>query len=242
MFKNIPFLITFLAFSCMAQAQLQWGWARSFGAAGDDYVKKIATDSRNGIYAFGNFKSTGFMLGSNSITNAGGSDLLLVKYDSSGNVQWARSFGSAGDDSAYSITTDRSSNVLIAGSFKNSISFGSVTLTSAGGSDIFLVKLNPNGTVIWAKQNTAGSAEDKAEIVKADRYNNIYLAGRYKSNDFTVGGQLFPATGLINEFYCKLDSNGNFIWKKINSSNADYQLYDIEFLNSNHTTLILAHP
>jgi Secretion system C-terminal sorting domain len=240
MFKNLPFLLAILLLSIGAQAQLQWGWAKSIGGTNDDYSKKVVTDSKNGIYTFGQFKSISFMVGSTQITNTGGSDLLLIKYDTAGNVLWAKSFGSTGDDSAYSITTDRSSNILIAGSFKNTINFGSTTLTSSGGSDAFFVKLNASGAIIWAKQTT-GSLEDKAEVIKCDRYNNIYLTGRYKSNDFTLGGQVFTAPGITNQFYCKLDSNGNYLWCKNNISNsAGYYIYDIEFVNSANTTVLLA--
>lgn len=238
--KRIILLLLFIAsFFVPSQAQLNWGWAKSVGGSGDDHFKKIVTDSRNGVYAFGSFKSTAFTVGSTPITNAGGSDLLLVKYDTLGNVVWAKSFGSTGDDTAYSIATDRSSNVLIAGSFKNSIAFGSTTLTSSGGNDAFFVKLSSSGTVIWAKQLT-GSLDEMTEVIKPDIYNNIYLAGRYKSNDLNMGGQVFTAPGTSNVFYCKLDSNGNFIWRKTNASNCrPHRIYNIQFSNSNNTTVAL---
>lgn len=179
MFKKLPFLLVLLLLSIGTQAQIQWDWAKSFGGANDDYISKVVTDSKGGVYGFGSFKSSSFVIGTTTITNAGGSDLFLVKYDTLGNVVWAKSFGSTGDDTAYSITTDKSSNIVIAGSFKNTINFGSTTLTSSGGNDAFFVKLNPSGTVIWAKQNTAGNVNDNIDIVKCDKYNNIYMAGRY---------------------------------------------------------------
>jgi hypothetical protein len=234
-------LVFSVLFSISLHAQMQWGWARSIGGTNDDSFQNVVTDSKNGVYTLGNFKSTSLLVGTTTLTNTGGYDVVLVKYDTLGNVIWAQSFGGTSDDIGYSITTDKSSNIIIVGSFKNSINFGGTTLTSAGGSDAFFVKLNSNGTIIWAKQNTAGSLEDKAEVVKADKYNNIYAAGRYKSNDFTIGGEVFTTSGLTTTFYCKLDSNGNFLWKKRNVSNSGiYYLYDLEFLNNNNTTVLMA--
>src|ERR1035437_397511 len=70
---------------------------------------------------------------------------------------WAKSGDGTNDDGAYSIATDASGNVFIAGGFSSpTITFGTYTLTNNGSYDMFLVKYDPSGNVMWAK--SAGGA------------------------------------------------------------------------------------
>jgi hypothetical protein len=231
MYKSLFFVITII--SCLlghTKAQMQWGWAKGFGGANNETPAAMAADSRNGVYVYGHFSGS-ITVGSNTLTSPGGLSIYLVKYDTSGNVVWAKSFGSGGQDTAASITTDKNSNIIISGSFEGSITFGSTVLTSTGASDVFIVKLQSNGTVVWAKQ-FAGSLSDIAGPLKCDDQLNIYTVGSYRSNNFTIDGASFTAPQPYNVYYCKLDGNGNRLWAKTTSSSSVFYLYDIDLLSS----------
>ncbi len=211
-----------------AQSPLTWGWGKTIGGAGSESPAAIAADSRNGVYVFGKFSGS-INTGSQTLTSAGGSDLYLVKYDTTGNLLWAARFGSTGNEEAASLKTDRSGNLVFTGNFEGSVSFGSTVLTSTGASDICIVKLHPDGTVVWAKQFT-GSMADKGGALVCDGQRNIFTTGTYLSNDLNIGGSIFTAPKTSNVFYCKLDSNGNKIWAKTTSSNTSFRLYNFDVL------------
>ena len=75
-------------------------------------------------------------------TNAGNSDLFVVKYNSSGTKQWTKQMGSSSRDYDYGVATDSSGNVFVAGFTHGGLDGN----TSAGSTDLFVVKYNSSGT------------------------------------------------------------------------------------------------
>src|SRR5690606_1771095 len=73
-------------------------------------------------------------------------------------VVWAKkfqvSFYFAGDS-----FTDTSGNTYMTGAFSGTTNFGGTSLTSAGDSDIFVVKTNKFGTVLWAERFGGGGLD-----------------------------------------------------------------------------------
>lgn len=231
--KRYYYLITLLLlfnFSITANAQLVmgWGWAKSIGGTGSEKPTAIAADSHNGVYVFGSFSGS-INADGQMLASAGGSDIYLIKYDTSGNLQWAKRFGGTANEEAQGLKTDKSGNLVITGNFEGSITFGATTLTSTGASDVCIVKLQPNGNVLWAKQFT-GSLADKGGALICDEQRNIYTTGSYLSNDLNIGGSSFTAPKNYNVYYCKLDSNGNNIWAKNSSSNTPFSLYSFDLV------------
>src|SRR6185503_18881392 len=85
--------------------------------------------------------------------NAGsGSDIFITKYNAQGGLIWVKSMGSLGNDGAASVTIDSQDNIIVVGAFHGTVDFGGVSLTSAGGFDIFAVKYSPSGGLVWAKR------------------------------------------------------------------------------------------
>ncbi|MBI3501256.1 MAG: T9SS type A sorting domain-containing protein, partial [Bacteroidetes bacterium] len=90
----------------------------------------------------GYFLSPAITFGTTTLTNAGNYDIFIVKYDASGTVLWATSAGGTNSDVGRSIATDANGNVLVTGYFLSpTLTFGTTTLTNAGGWDMFIVKL-----------------------------------------------------------------------------------------------------
>ena len=146
--------------STFAQAP-DWLWAKGAGGTYNDYTHSIAVDANGNSYVTGYFDSPTITFGSTVLTNAnsagGTCDIFIVKYDESGNVLWAKGEGGTSTDYAYSITVDANGNSFITGYFDSpSIIFGSTTLTNADNTgntgDIFIVKYNTSGNVLWAKR------------------------------------------------------------------------------------------
>ena len=75
-------------------------------------------------------------------SNAGGIDLFVVKYNSSGTKQWTKQLGTSSNDSANGVATDSSGNVYVGGVTDGGLDGNS----SAGSYDLFVVKYNSSGT------------------------------------------------------------------------------------------------
>ena len=110
-------------------------------------------------------------------TNAGNTDLFVVKYSSSGTKQWTKQFGSSSRDSANGVAPDSSGNVYVSGRTNGGLDGNNI----AGKSDLFVVKYNSSGTWQWTKQNGT-DRYDEARGVATDSSGNVYVTG------YTEGG------------------------------------------------------
>ncbi len=119
---------------------------------------------------------------------------------------WAISAGGTGDNRTESISIDASGNILVAGRFSSpSIAFGATTLNNTGigaSTDIFIVKYDPSGTVLWAK-SAGGNNFERAECVSTDASGNILIAGYFQSPSITFGTITLTkeGTGVSNDFF-----------------------------------------
>ncbi|MFI5151469.1 MAG: gliding motility-associated C-terminal domain-containing protein [Bacteroidia bacterium] len=195
-------------------------WARSAGGSGDDVAYGVATDLGGNCYITGYFKSSTITFGTTVLVNSGGSipgDVFLAKYDPSGNVLWAKSAAGVGDDSGYGVATDASGNIFITGFFASpTITFGTTTLTnvSPGSADVFLVKYDTNGNMLWAR-SAGGTNGDIGHGVATDASGNVFITGYFEIPSITFGTITLTNTGLLNAgdvFIAKYDASGNVLW------------------------------
>jgi len=186
-------------------------WATKAGGISNDYAYGISTDSSGNSYVTGEFTDTA-TFGTISLTSSGGSDIFIVKLDSAGNYLWAKKAGGTNEDYCYSISTDSSGNSYVTGEFYGIASFGTTTLTSSGGSDIFIAKLDSNGSWLWAKK--AGSPySEYGYAIATDDSGNSYVTG-YFQDTAAFGTTSLTSSGNNDIFIAKLDNNGNFLWAK----------------------------
>ena len=142
-------------------------WAKQMGGTDGETGRAITLDDSANVIIAGQFAATSdFDPGPDTfnLTVTGYIDLFISKLDSSGNFIWAKQIGSNGFDVATSVVTDASGNVYVAGYFDQTADFdpnaGTFNLTSAGGSDIFILKLDAAGNFVWVKQ-IGGSSIDE---------------------------------------------------------------------------------
>lgn len=140
---------------------------------------------------------------------------MLLTTELSAGWQWAKSAGGNKWDLGRSIALDATGNQYITGEFYTTATFGATNLTSVGGSDIFITKLDDAGNFVWARQ--AGSTStDVGWAIAVDAAGNQYVTG-YFSETATFGGITLYNNGTYNQaniFIAKLSPDGNFLWAK----------------------------
>ena len=166
--------------------------------------------------------------GAYDLTSQGSSDAFVWELDSQGNFVWARQFAGTSGGSGGLITTDASGNIYVSGTFSGTVNFdpvgGTYDLTSAGGLDGFVLKLDRKGGFVWARR-LGGSGDDETLGIVVDSSGNVYTTGFFSGTvNFATGSGTFdltsagsgPNQGLSgpvgDAFLWELDSGGNFVW------------------------------
>ena len=173
--------------------------SRQSARSSNDYAYGVATDSSGNVYVAGGTNG-----GLDGNTNAGNTDLFVVKYNSSGTKQWTRQLGSSSRDSANGVATDSSGNVYVTGMTNGGLD----GCKNAGIEDLFVVKYNSSGTKQWTNQ-LGSSSRDSADDVATDSTGNIYVTGTTYSE---LDGN--TSAGKADLFVVKYNSSGTHQWTK----------------------------
>jgi len=157
-------------------------WAKTYGVTGTEEAYSVQQTSDGG-----------YILAGATIIGGSGNEVLLIKTDAFGNVQWAKTYGGTLADFAHSVQQTSDGGYIVAG---YTWSFGT-------GGDILLIKTDANGNVQWAK-TYGGTGADYAFSVRQTSDGGYIVAGR--TNSFGAGGS--------DAFLIKTDAFGNVQWSK----------------------------
>ena len=131
------------AWSTGAGGDPNWG-STTFGGTGFDWASQVAVDGSGNVYTTGYFNNT-VNFGAGDVTSAGSYDTFVTKLNSAGAHQWTTTLGGTGNDYGRGLAVDGSGNVHTTGHFAGTVNFGAGDVTSAGNSDVFVVKLDSAG-------------------------------------------------------------------------------------------------
>lgn len=198
-------------------------WAKSAGGSGYDYSGTSSADIGGNLFVTGMFGSPAITFGTTTLINAGIYNVFIAKYDANGNVLWAQCAGGTGIDAGFSVSADPGGNVYVTGYFKSpTITFGTTTLISAGGYDVFIAKYDASGNVLWA-QSAGGTSDDAGYSVSADAGGNVFVTGGFFSSDITFGSTTLtpPIGSRAPMFIVKYDAVGNVLCASAIASGGD---------------------
>ena len=175
-----------------ADWSLQWVRVGDTPTVGKtSYGTALDIDIAGNVYLAGLFDST-LILGPNSYTSRGETDIFVAKYSADGTFLWSRQEGGVGVEYAQGLELS-GSGVFVAGTFSGSATIGSSNMTSFGSSDAFLLHLSESGTPAWTK--TGGStAGTQVYGIGTDDSGNCYLVGAC-IGDLQFGGELLSSGG-----------------------------------------------
>jgi len=223
-------LITLLFISNIAIAQTL-EWANSNGAADSDFASSVAIDTNNNTFVIGSYRGTvDFDPGAGifNLQSNGENDIYIQKLDPQGNLVWARSLGGISREYGKEISTDSDGNIIVLGSFSDTIDAdpgsGVTMLSSAGESDILVLKLNSDGNFLWAKR-IGTIKDDVGYALVHDSMDNSYITGRYEEylGPPIPGNTTENSTFISKIFVAKITSSGNTEWfQTIGGPGFDY--------------------
>lgn len=181
-------------------------WIRMAGTAKNDFARGVAADFEGNIYMAGH--SFGALGGPNADPSLLTSDMVLLKYDTSGTLLWKKQMGNNKSDSVSGVVTSRQINgtidVYVAG-----YTFASFdSQLHKGGVDVFMVKFDKLGNKQWSRQRgTPGN--DYPNGMASDGGANLYVVGR-TDHDMDTDT---PETSR-NLFLLKYNSTGAWMFTK----------------------------
>ena len=208
-------------------------WSKAWGSSYDyekDLVNAIVQTSDGGFVVTGTTDSYG----------AGGNDMFLTKFSSTGSLSWSKTWGGTGNDTGNSIVQTSDGSLVVTGTTN---SYG------AGGNDMFLTKFSSTGSLLWSKTwggtgndtgvslfqtndggfVVTGSADDGSSGMYIARYNSSgtplwsKTMSWFSSNsiiqtndgDFVVTGTTDSyGAGDNDVFLARFDQSGNLLWVK----------------------------
>lgn len=196
-------------------------WSKYFGGNATDTPEGIVQTDDNGFIIAGGSDSE-----DTDISNNNGSyDFWVVRISASGNLVWEKSFGGDQIDEARAIVKSGDGNYIIAGDTRsndNDIS------NNNGAADLWLIKISPNGDLLWEK-TIGGTSFDVARAIVKSQNNGFLLAGSSRSDDIDVSEN----NGQNDAWVLKVDANGNLQWETtIGGSDIDFA-YSLTELNDN---------
>ena len=115
-------------------------WTITGGGPKTDYGLGVVGDGKGGCVLTGEISDTAEILGQ-SLTSRGATDIFVATIEGTGKLRWITQAGGPQSDSAYTIAMDGEGNAFLSGSISATATFGSKTVTSAGGGDVYVAKI-----------------------------------------------------------------------------------------------------
>jgi len=184
-------------------------WGHIGKGEGTNQVAEVNVDPSGNVYIAGTFEGMA-EFDKHFITSLDTKDVFLAKYNPDGIIEWLRSGGSAvGDDQLNAIAVDSAGDIVIAGSFSGTAFFNKKELVSKGSDDIFVVKYDKDGNVIWAAQS-GGKGNEHSRSLEVAKNGNIYVAGEFNYS-FTFNQSNIRNTGDWDVFVLEFSSDGKMM-------------------------------
>ncbi len=187
MAKHMGYAVTFLAILALTTSPVLCQdllWYKNYGGPYNEFGN-ACQQTANGDLLF---------LGTTYSNTTTGFDIYLVKTDSLGNRLFAKTFGGNLTEYGYDLQKTSDGGFIIVGSTK---SYG------AGERDVYLLKLDADGELLWSR-TYGGVADDEGRSVRQTSDNGFIIAG---------GTYSFGA-GYQDTYIIKTDTYGNLVWQE----------------------------
>ena len=201
-------------------------WSKFFGGTFTDTPHDVIQTDDDGYLIVGASDSNDI-----DIKNSKGSyDFWVIKISETGTLLWEKSFGGTQTDEARAIVKTNDGNYLIVGDTRSNdldVSFNN------GAADFWIIKISPEGNLIWEK-TFGGSSFDAARSVTKSQDGGFIISGSSRSTNRDVTSN----NGQNDAWVFKIDSNGNIAWQKSLGGSEIDLAYDAIELNDNSVIVV----
>jgi hypothetical protein len=198
------------------------GWTKSFGAGGEDvYLVKTDADGNTlwtRTYGGSQYEEAwsvqqttdgGYIItGYTYSFGAGGGDIWLLKTDANGDTLWTRTYGGSEYDDAWSVQQTSDGGYIVAGQTR---SFG------AGSYDLWLLKTDANGDILWTRTYGGGDVDYGRSVQRTP--DGAYIVAGY-TRSFGAGD--------MDLWLLKTDANGDTLWTRTYGGTAGEYTYSVQ--------------
>jgi len=157
-------------------------WNKTYGGRGEDWASYVEQTADGGYILAGDCHPS---------FPEGYTDILLVKTDCNGNVQWSKTFGGAYDDTANCVRQTDDGGYIVVGTKHYSPTYSD--------SDFWVIKVDSGGNTQWDKTYGRTGSEEKARFIQQTNDGGYIVAGE----SYTIGG---------DRWLVKIDSAGDMLW------------------------------
>jgi len=206
-------------------------WAKKGSGIYTDRGTDVSTDTNGNIYVAGSFSDT--IVFDNVHNNTMHNALFLIKYNSAGVEQWFRWLGSVSINAIGGIAVGNN-RINLTGDFSGTLylfgSTGNPTLSGTHLNNIFIIRYNLQGNLIWTHADGSES-EVTADAITAKNNGEVLVAGNFKCrlSDFSAsyGTGIFCSMGFWDTYIAGYDNSGNRQWAKHFGGRQDDCVYGI---------------
>ena len=219
-------------------------WVARIVGTGEDKILATAPAGGSKIYGAGWFENTPTFNGT-TLPNAGNRDLFLARFNTfTGAVDLTKTYGGAGRDEI-SAAAAAGNGLIVTGMFgdvpgtpPDVLDFKGTAkpLSSNGGLDVWVAKLDDSGNGIWAV-HYGGSGDDRDPRVAVDPAGDVYIAGTF-TNQVAFGAVNLVSMGDTDIFIAKLHGNdGSVAWAVSRGSTTTDRAGDLAVDAAGHVVL-----
>jgi hypothetical protein len=204
-------------------------WSNGFGdtvGCAYDAAKGVAVDGSGNITVVGAFSGSA-SFGGSSLVSAGGSDIFVASFTSSGAHRWSKRFGGTGfpSDAGLAIAIDAAGNVYVTGEMSSTMDFGGATLATVGDRDIFVASFTSSGVHRWSK-SFGGTMVDQGLGISCSG-GAVFVTGAFWGT-VDLGGGALTSAGSYDIFLASYDAaTGAHRWSKRYGNSASDAGYSV---------------
>lgn len=202
---------------CLDQAG-DFIWSNSIGGTNDIEGSSITADEQGNVFVVGSFEDE-VHFNTDSLTSTDDKDGFFAKYDDDGNELWVKGLSGTSDVQPKDVFADNSEGVYITGSIDGTCYFDSLAITNNSGTDLFIVKYDTSGTVMWGK-GIGGSGSVEGYAISIDNNSNPIVTGR------------FDGTAFFDEISISGFSDHDFFIGKMMPEEDTASLSEIEYIET----------
>ncbi len=197
-------------------------YSSSFGDAAATILRplddgRIAVADDGSVVLVGAFDNT-VNFGGLTLAEVGGLDSFVTKLDANGDHVFSVPLNGLGEQIARDVARDDGS-VIVVGAFEATMDVGGRTLTSAGDTDAFVVKMDATGSPVWERRFGDDAAQE-ARIAAVDGMGYVFVIGWFTGRiDFGFGDLV--SAGAKDIFIAKLTPDGDPVWAKAFGTTGD---------------------